>query len=86
LFGVEPGAALLTSSAADAKQTHTIDSSKNESRVVPLKELERKAIIDALSHLGYNATQAAKSLGISKATLYRKLREYDVSRRLVVWA
>ena len=65
---------------------HSMASTKNGSRIVPLKELERRAIIDALSHLGFNATQAAKSLGISKATLYRKIKEYEISRRLVVWS
>ncbi|TMR64834.1 helix-turn-helix domain-containing protein, partial [Streptococcus pseudopneumoniae] len=60
-------------------------SSRNGTRIVPLKELERRAIIDALSQLGFNATQAAKNLGISKATLYRKIKEYEISRRLVVW-
>ena len=61
-------------------------SSRNGTHIVPLKELERRAIIDALSQLGFNATQAAKSLGISKATLYRKIKEYEISRRLVVWS
>jgi DNA-binding NtrC family response regulator len=60
--------------------------SRNGNQIVPLKELERRAIIDALSQLGFNATQAAKSLGISKATLYRKIKEYEISRRLVVWS
>lgn len=58
----------------------------SESPIIPLKELERKAIIDALSQVGYNATQTAKQLGISKATLYRKLKEYRISRRIILWS
>jgi DNA-binding NtrC family response regulator len=54
------------------------------SPIVPIKELEQKAIIDALSRVGNNATRAAKQLGISKATLFRKLKEYRISRRLTI--
>ncbi|NIO09355.1 MAG: helix-turn-helix domain-containing protein [Deltaproteobacteria bacterium] len=54
--------------------------------IIPLKELERRAIVDALTQVGYNATQTAKQLGISKATLYRKLKEYRISRRLILWS
>jgi len=61
-------------------------STNSGSQIIPLKELERKAIIDALSQVGYNATQTAKQLGISKATLYRKLKEYRISRRLILWS
>jgi two-component system response regulator HydG len=59
---------------------------RNGSGIVPLKDLEKRAIIEALSILGFNATQTAKNLGISKATLYRKIKEYNISRRLVVWS
>jgi two-component system response regulator GlrR len=52
---------------------------KEASEAVSLKGLERSAIIKALSQVGNNAPQAAKRLGISKATLYRKLKEYDIS-------
>ena len=61
-------------------------SSGTPSQIIPLKELERRAIIEALSQVGYNATQTAKQLGISKATLYRKLKEYRISRRLILWS
>ncbi|HEX9880454.1 MAG TPA: sigma-54 dependent transcriptional regulator [Candidatus Binatia bacterium] len=66
--------------------THSNGDSSSPSPIIPLKELERKAIIDALSQVGYNATQTAKQLGISKATLYRKLKEYRISRRLILWS
>ena len=47
--------------------------------VTPIAELERQAIHSALQRYGRSAEgkeQAAKALGISKATLYRKLKEY----------
>jgi two-component system NtrC family response regulator len=52
--------------------------------IVPLNELEQKAIMDALSRLRNNATRAAMALGISKATLFRKLKEYGISRHLTI--
>jgi len=48
------------------------------SPVVPIKELERKAIIEALSYPANNASKAAKQLGISRANLYRKLKNYGI--------
>ena len=65
------------------KQAHassTIDQSL--SSIVPLKELEKKAILAALTQLDNNATKAARYLSISKATLFRKLKEYGISRQV----
>jgi DNA-binding NtrC family response regulator len=44
--------------------------------VVPLHELERRAIKHALSHTRGDRTVAAQLLGIGRTTLYRKLKEY----------
>ncbi|MCH7912553.1 MAG: sigma-54-dependent Fis family transcriptional regulator, partial [Deltaproteobacteria bacterium] len=52
---------------------------KKASEAFSLKGLERSAIIKALSQVGNNTPQAAKRLGISKATLYRKIKEYYIS-------
>ncbi len=52
---------------------------KEEGDSVSLKDLERQAIIQAYSQVGKNVSMAANRLGISKATLYRKLKEYDIS-------
>jgi DNA-binding NtrC family response regulator len=38
---------------------------------------ERAAILDALRRHGGNKARAAAALGIARATLYRKLREYQ---------
>jgi len=43
-----------------------------------VKELEKTAIIRALSHFEGNRRQAAQALGIGNRTLYRKLKEYDI--------
>ncbi|WP_412566459.1 helix-turn-helix domain-containing protein [Streptomyces chartreusis] len=38
---------------------------------------ERSAILEALRRHGGNKARAATALGIGRATLYRKLREYQ---------
>jgi len=43
---------------------------------VPLEELERRAIMNALRETGGDRLAAARLLGIGKTTLYRKLKEY----------
>ena len=43
-----------------------------------LKDLERRAIIDALAATGGNRRDAAKRLGIALRTLQYKLKEYDI--------
>ena len=46
--------------------------------VIPLEQLEKKAIINALNFTRSNKRKAAKLLNISERTLYRKLKEYDI--------
>ena len=43
-----------------------------------LRELERRAILEALETTGGDRLRAAKLLGIGKTTIYRKLKEYGV--------
>ncbi|MGL5513638.1 MAG: sigma-54 interaction domain-containing protein, partial [Sporomusa sp.] len=48
--------------------------------IMPLAELEKAAIRNALTRFGTSTEgkiRAAEALGISKATLYRKLKEYE---------
>ncbi len=44
--------------------------------IAPLAELERQAILFAITHAKGDKLTAARLLGIGKTTLYRKLREY----------
>src|SRR5687768_9461868 len=47
-----------------------------------MEELERLAIMRALDQYGGNRTHAANRLGISVRTLQRKLRQYEMERRV----
>ena len=46
--------------------------------VVPLLELERRAIVNALEYTKGDRSVAAHLLGIGRTTLYRKLKEYQL--------
>ena len=41
-----------------------------------MAQIEREAILDSLKHAKGNIQQAADLLKISRATIYRKLKEY----------
>jgi len=47
------------------------------SPVIPLAELERRAILEALEYTRGDRNAAAVLLGIGRTTLYRKLKEYE---------
>jgi DNA-binding NtrC family response regulator len=49
--------------------------------LLPLEELERRAILRALREAGGDKLAAARLLGIGKTTLYRKLKQYDAQAR-----
>jgi DNA-binding NtrC family response regulator len=49
---------------------------------VTMEELEKLAIVKALDQCGGNRTHAANRLGISVRTLQRKLRQYELERRV----
>ena len=46
--------------------------------IVPLAEVERQTILNALERLNGNKLMTARALGIGKTTLYRKLKEYGI--------
>jgi len=46
--------------------------------VLPIEELERRAILHALRETGGDKLAAARMLGIGKTTLYRKLKQYQM--------
>jgi DNA-binding NtrC family response regulator len=47
---------------------------------IPLAELERRAILEALDYTKGDRAVAAQLLGIGRTTLYRKIKEYALDR------
>ena len=55
-----------------------IDKRSGSSPPKTLKEIEKNAIVDALSFTEWNMSKAAKVLGVSRMTLYRKIDSYGI--------
>jgi len=49
--------------------------------ILPLSEVKRQAIVDALDRCGGNYGLAARLLGIGRSTVYRIARTYTISRQ-----
>jgi transcriptional regulator of acetoin/glycerol metabolism len=50
--------------------------------VEKMDQMEAKAIESAISQYNGNLTEAAKALGIGRATLYRKVKQYQIDPNL----
>ncbi len=66
---------------SSGNQEPSIKSTKNfeNSSTASLKELEKREILQALDKTGWHRGKTAELLGISPSTLYRRLREYQLS-------
>ena len=58
-------------------QYGSVDRFPDKDEVLPLDELERRAILRALRESAGDKLAAARMLGIGKTTLYRKLKQYE---------
>ncbi|NQU67246.1 MAG: sigma-54-dependent Fis family transcriptional regulator [Candidatus Marinimicrobia bacterium] len=78
----------LDLSEDDLDEISTIDVVENESsdtvdlkinpKIVPLRDVEKQAISDALNKLDRHITNVADALEISRGTLYNKIKEYNL--------
>jgi transcriptional regulator with PAS, ATPase and Fis domain len=50
--------------------------SDSRAKIIPMAELEKQTILNAIAELNGDKLQAARLLGIGKTTLYRKLKDY----------
>lgn len=83
LSGLRPSA-LLAASPDTATATVSEQTSMSEplptpsatDEIVPLRELERRHILDSYHRLDRNLARTARTLGISESTLRRKMRAY----------
>ena len=59
-------------------QYPTTERLPERNELVPLEELERRAILRTLRETAGDKLAAARILGIGKTTLYRKLKQYNL--------
>jgi len=64
--------------AANANSANSHSNGSNNSTFSSLKELERQNLVQALEGAGGNISIAAKALGLSRGTIYRRLRKYQI--------
>ena len=80
---IRPAPAAFAASPAGAQ--HALSSAAttdNSSTPAPLREVERQQILAALEQTGWHRGKTAEVLGISPSTLYRRLRDYNLTRRI----
>lgn len=75
LLDVQTPISPTSSSGTSDAGNMTPPSADRQSRI---EEVDKKMIIDALQQADGNRTKAAKTLGISRSTLYQKLKKYDI--------
>lgn len=69
-------------SGAEFSNIVTFGNGGSDTRVAKMEELEAKAIENAIMQYKGNLTEAAKALGIGRATLYRKVKQYQIDPSL----
>ncbi len=62
----------------DYRSTQVVIGGNDPGELAPLEEIERRYIQHVLDTVGGNRTLAARTLGLDRKTLYRKLRQYGV--------
>jgi DNA-binding NtrC family response regulator len=61
--------------------SHVVVASEDPSELVALEEVERRYVLRVLESLGGNKTLAARTLGLDRKTLYRKLERWGAERQ-----
>lgn len=59
-----------------------IKSDNSNSQIIPIQIIEKKSIENAIKKCGGNMVKTAKFLNISRSTLYRKIKKYDISSKM----
>jgi transcriptional regulator of acetoin/glycerol metabolism len=60
------------------QSVHGLSSIEQRRGVATINQLEATAIENAIATFKGNLTEAAKALGIGRATLYRKVKQYNI--------
>jgi len=64
----------------DGNVIQTSERSPQRDELLPLEELERRAILRTLRETDGDKLAASRLLGIGKTTLYRKLKQYELDQ------
>jgi DNA-binding NtrC family response regulator len=64
----------------DFRGSQVVISGNDPGELTTLEEVERRYILHVIECLGDNRTLAARTLGLDRKTLYRKLRQYGILR------
>ena len=68
----------LPEKVRDYRSSQVVIAGSDPAELVSLEEVERRYILHVLNSVQGNRTLAARSLGLDRKTLYRKLRQYGV--------
>jgi len=74
---------IVGQSHAKASNSNIQVEDKSDKSVPSIQDMERQLIIKALDLTSGSVTKAAKQLGLSEATLYRKIKKFGLSRTFV---
>ena len=78
---VSPALAFRPVAAAPAPGGDAAQGAAAQAIPPPLREVERQQILAALEQTGWHRGKTAEMLGISPSTLYRRLRDYNLTKR-----
>ncbi len=77
---IDSAAVLASDPQIEVSDLGLRDAGTDELESLQIEFWERKLIREALKRSGNNVPEAAKMLGLGRATLYRKLEEYGIER------
>jgi len=77
---IDSAVVMASGSRIEASDLMLQDVGGGELESLDIEAWERKLILEALKRTGGNVPEAAKLLGIGRATLYRKLEQYGIER------
>lgn len=72
----------LSKGHSSVGESNVIPFPTNHKAVPTMNEIESEAIEKAIFEFNGNLTEAAKALGIGRATLYRKVKQYNIDPNL----
>jgi transcriptional regulator with PAS, ATPase and Fis domain len=75
------GKTIYRDDLATACKEMELSASEDKITLPVIKNVEKEHIIKGLEQAGWNKKLASKLLGISRGTLYRKMKEFDISKK-----